>query len=592
MSRNSNQLSVAELLARNGQQPASSGGRRRRGGRGLSVDDLSGDIPAVERNGSAHAAPDEADAAYAAEDPAAYAAEAGDPAGNDFGVPGGSDYGAQSYAGEQVSYAAPDPNNSPMSGPITVYNPLEPYQAGPAGAGAPARLGDPDSFADGRDQLPPAEESRRSGRRRRPDPDDDLAAEADYANETPDPSWETDPATPGGGRAARRRAAEAAEAAAVADSVPEPEAAADYGLPAGPADFGRTPLPSGIPDFGGPDAGPSWPGQGFDGPPRLGPPDAAPPTEAWQTHPDDSRPKLERRRRGERPLPEPASWQESPEAGNGDQHTVAWSPTDQGMRLHAGLQGLEPPQHETPDHGEFRAPGPRNGRPVPPAPGMPALDFGPDQGFHPDQRFGPDPGFGQDPGFGPGPDFGPDPGFAKTDIFATDAHGPMRPHPHPVPPGEQFETGDFEPEYDPDADDYDHPEDTPDDENRLGRARSALSDRFGAAGGKFAATKARLGAAARTPDRETTDDPRKQWMILGAQSVGSAIAGMLAFKGFEMLWEAQPLAALALAVVVILGLVALVRILRRGDDMFSTVIAVVVGVFVTLGPLAFLLSTG
>jgi hypothetical protein len=67
---------------------------------------------------------------------------------------------------------------------------------------------------------------------------------------------------------------------------------------------------------------------------------------------------------------------------------------------------------------------------------------------------------------------------------------------------------------------------------------------------------------------------------------------MLAFKGFEMLWEGQPLAALALAVVVILGLVALVRILRRGDDMFSTVIAVIVGVFVTLGPLALLLSTG
>ncbi|NUS95033.1 MAG: hypothetical protein HOQ36_21920, partial [Nocardia sp.] len=171
MSRNSNQLSVAELLARNGQQPAAGGGRRRRGGRGLSVDDLSGDIPAVERNGSAHAAPDESDT----DEPAGYAAEAD-----------GTGFGAQTYAGEQVSYAAPDPNNSPMSGPITVYNPLEPYPAGPAGDGAPARLGDPDSFADGRDQFPPVEESRRSGRRRRPDPDDDFAAEGYYANETPE----------------------------------------------------------------------------------------------------------------------------------------------------------------------------------------------------------------------------------------------------------------------------------------------------------------------------------------------------------------------------------------------------------------------
>lgn len=582
MSRNSNQLSVAELLARNGQQPAANGGgRRRRGGRGLSVDDLSGDIPVVERNGSAHAAPDEGEAESAAEESAARTAEAGDPAGRGFG--------AQNYAGEQVSYAAPDPNNSPMSGPITVYNPLEPYQVGPAGAGAPARLGDPDS--NGRDQFPqfpPADESRRSGRRRRPDPDDDFAAEAYYADEAPEnPSGETGPPAPGGGRAARRRAAEAAEAAAT-EFAPEPEAPVDYGPRPGTADFGRSPMPAGVPDFGGPDAGPSWPGRGFDGPPRLGPPGAAPPTEAWQAPIDDSRPKLERRRRGERPLPEPASWPDPAEAENADPHTVAWSPADQGMRLRAGLQGLEPPPLETPDHGDFRGPGSRNGRPVPPAPGMPAPDFGPEQGLHPEQGFAPgrdfDPGFGQDPGFGP------DPGFAKTDIFATDVHGPMRPHPGAVSSDEQFETGDFEPEYEPD--DYDDSEEVLGRENRLDRTRSALIGRFGSAGGKFAATKAGFGAAVRTGDRETTDDPRKQWMVLGAQSVGAAIAGMLAFKGFEMLWEAQPLVALALAVVVILGLVALVRILRRGDDMFSTVIAVVVGVFVTLGPLAFLLSTG
>lgn len=80
-------------------------------------------------------------------------------------------------------------------------------------------------------------------------------------------------------------------------------------------------------------------------------------------------------------------------------------------------------------------------------------------------------------------------------------------------------------------------------------------------------------------------------MILGGQSAGAAVAGMLLFKGFERMWEMLPWVALALAMVVILGLVALVRILRRTDDILSTVIAVVVGIFVTLGPLAFLLST-
>ncbi len=66
---------------------------------------------------------------------------------------------------------------------------------------------------------------------------------------------------------------------------------------------------------------------------------------------------------------------------------------------------------------------------------------------------------------------------------------------------------------------------------------------------------------------------------------------MLLFKGFEQIWDTMPFVALILAMVVILGLVALVRVLRRTDDILSTVIAVVVGIFVTLGPLAFLLST-
>ena len=67
--------------------------------------------------------------------------------------------------------------------------------------------------------------------------------------------------------------------------------------------------------------------------------------------------------------------------------------------------------------------------------------------------------------------------------------------------------------------------------------------------------------------------------------------GALLFKGFEKLWDMMPWVALVLAVLVILGLVATVRIMRKTDDMFSIVIAIVVGVFVTMGPLVFLLST-
>ncbi len=69
-------------------------------------------------------------------------------------------------------------------------------------------------------------------------------------------------------------------------------------------------------------------------------------------------------------------------------------------------------------------------------------------------------------------------------------------------------------------------------------------------------------------------------------AVGAAV-----FKGFEQLWDSLPYVALVLSVLVILGLVAVVRILRKTDDIISLLLAVVVGVVVTLGPLAFVLST-
>ncbi|WP_433606929.1 hypothetical protein [Prescottella agglutinans] len=83
----------------------------------------------------------------------------------------------------------------------------------------------------------------------------------------------------------------------------------------------------------------------------------------------------------------------------------------------------------------------------------------------------------------------------------------------------------------------------------------------------------------------------KQWAVLLGQGAVAVVAGALMFKGFEKLWDMLPMVALVLSVLVIVGLVAMVRILRRTDDITSLVIAVVAGVFVTLGPLAFLLST-
>ena len=106
MSEDSTQLSVAELLARNGQgAPASGGGgRRRRGGRGVSVNEFTGDMPVVRAGGSSHAAPEE---------PAGYEAPPSpDPA---------------------LAYSAtPESDYSPLSGPIAYYDPLAPSGTSPS----------------------------------------------------------------------------------------------------------------------------------------------------------------------------------------------------------------------------------------------------------------------------------------------------------------------------------------------------------------------------------------------------------------------------------------------------------------------------
>ncbi|MFC7959304.1 hypothetical protein ACFUQU_00130 [Rhodococcoides kroppenstedtii] len=97
--------------------------------------------------------------------------------------------------------------------------------------------------------------------------------------------------------------------------------------------------------------------------------------------------------------------------------------------------------------------------------------------------------------------------------------------------------------------------------------------------------------AADTPAPARSRGPVRQWLSLVGQGAVAIVLGALLFKGFERLWEMLPWVALVLAFFVIVGLVAVVRVLRRTDDIVSILLAVVVGVFVTLGPLAFMLST-
>lgn len=90
-------------------------------------------------------------------------------------------------------------------------------------------------------------------------------------------------------------------------------------------------------------------------------------------------------------------------------------------------------------------------------------------------------------------------------------------------------------------------------------------------------------------DGEGSAFMRGLWVVV--QSVLAVALGAGLFIAFDQLWKWNNIVALALSVLVILGLVVGVRVVRKTEDIASTLIAVAVGAMVTLGPLALLQST-
>ena len=88
--------------------------------------------------------------------------------------------------------------------------------------------------------------------------------------------------------------------------------------------------------------------------------------------------------------------------------------------------------------------------------------------------------------------------------------------------------------------------------------------------------------------------PAAETMRLGGmvvlQSILAVGFGAGLFIAFDQLWRWNNIVALVLSVLVILGLVVGVRVVRKTEDIASTLIAVAVGALVTLGPLALLQS--
>ena len=123
-------------------------------------------------------------------------------------------------------------------------------------------------------------------------------------------------------------------------------------------------------------------------------------------------------------------------------------------------------------------------------------------------------------------------------------------------------------------------------------------------GGQTVADDIARRGAAPTPEDIELDDPDHEieaaepttmssfmhgvWIV--GQCVLAVAFGAGLFVAFDQLWKWNNIVALVLSVLVILGLVVGVRVVRKTEDIGSTLIAVAVGALVTLGPLALLQS--
>ncbi|MQA14767.1 MAG: hypothetical protein GEV09_11500 [Pseudonocardiaceae bacterium] len=98
--------------------------------------------------------------------------------------------------------------------------------------------------------------------------------------------------------------------------------------------------------------------------------------------------------------------------------------------------------------------------------------------------------------------------------------------------------------------------------------------------------------AAAPPDSgeaDTAASPVREWAVVASQVGAGVIGGAVLWLVCEWLWQSIPVLALIVALAVITGLVWVVRHVRRAEDLQTTVVAVLVGLFVTVSPAALLL---
>ncbi|MBV9010470.1 MAG: hypothetical protein JO272_00230 [Pseudonocardiales bacterium] len=95
--------------------------------------------------------------------------------------------------------------------------------------------------------------------------------------------------------------------------------------------------------------------------------------------------------------------------------------------------------------------------------------------------------------------------------------------------------------------------------------------------------------AAEETQSPESGSPLWEWAVMVGQVGIGVLGGAALWLICEWLWQRIPVVALVVALVVITGLVWVVRRVRCAEDLQTTVIAVLVGLFVTVSPAALLL---
>ncbi len=90
-------------------------------------------------------------------------------------------------------------------------------------------------------------------------------------------------------------------------------------------------------------------------------------------------------------------------------------------------------------------------------------------------------------------------------------------------------------------------------------------------------------------EEDAQRSPAKEWLVMIGQLAVGVLGGAALWLAFNFLWRTQAVAALVVALAVTVGLVLLVRKIRRADDLQTTLLAVLVGLIVTVSPAAMLL---